>query len=314
MGERIYELEHVSYCYKKAVQKANDDISFPIYKGEIIGILGPNGAGKTTLIKQMMGQLAPTSGTIKFQGQDILNDTKHLLKQVAYYSQETFALSFLKVWESLYFTGRLRGLTRNEAKCQTEGILERLDMNEYRHTLLKSLSGGQRRLIGLGTALIGHASIMILDEPTNELDPLKRKLVWEIIQEQNQKGVTIILVTHNILEAEKVVHRVAVINHGKLLAIDHVTKLKERVDQRMRLEVITQDESSLHIQEQLGVFGEIERMEDTKFRILIEKKQVASAIESIQDDRFNIRQFSLLPPSLEDVYSKIHEQKVGEWL
>ncbi|MGG3924569.1 ABC transporter ATP-binding protein [Metabacillus fastidiosus] len=309
MPQSIYELKNVTLSYKKTNDKANDNISLTIYKGEIIGILGPNGAGKTTLIKQMIGQLAPTMGTIKFSGQDVLKDTKEVLRQVAYYSQETFALSFLKTWESIYFTGRLRGLSRTEAKKQTDSILKRLEMSEYRDKLLKKLSGGQRRLISIGTALIGNAPVMILDEPTNELDPLKRKLVWEIIKERNRNGTTIILVTHNILEAEKVVHRVAVIDRGKLLAVDRVAELKRRVDQRMRLEMIIYNGNPKKIQEKLAAFGTVEEVEDTRLHMLVEKESTAALIELIQDDDLCISQFSLIPPTLEDVYSKINEQE-----
>ncbi|MEQ6854289.1 ABC transporter ATP-binding protein [Lysinibacillus capsici] len=312
MLEPIYELENVTFYYKKGKFKANNGISLTIYKGEIIGLLGPNGAGKTTLIKQMIGQLAPTEGSVKFHQQEVSKNPKYVLKQTAYYSQETFALSFLKTWEAIYFTGRLKGLSKKESKQQTDDILLRLDMEAYRDKLLSKLSGGQRRLISLGTTLIGQASVMILDEPTNELDPLKRKLVWDIIRELNQKGTTIILVTHNILEAEKVVHRVAVIDNGKLLAIDHVEKLKRRVDQRMRLEIYAQEASLHNIQERLKAFGQAVLVEDTKLTMLIEKNMVRTIVEIIQDETLNISQYSLFPPSLEDVYSLLQEQQRSE--
>ncbi|QSB08322.1 ABC transporter ATP-binding protein [Lysinibacillus fusiformis] len=312
MLEPIYELENVTFYYKKGKFKANNGISLTINKGEIIGLLGPNGAGKTTLIKQMIGQLAPTEGSVKFHNQEVSKNTKYVLRQTAYYSQETFALSFLKTWEAIYFTGRLKGLSKKESKQQTDDILLRLGMEAYRDKLLSKLSGGQRRLISLGTTLIGQASVMILDEPTNELDPLKRKLVWDIIRELNQKGTTIILVTHNILEAEKVVHRVAVIDNGKLLAIDHIEKLKKRVDQRMRLEIYAQEASIQNIQDRLKAFGQAELVEDTKLTLLIEKNAVRTIIEIIQDETLNISQYSLLPPSLEDVYSLLQEQQRSE--
>jgi len=312
MLEPVYELENVTFYYKKGRYKANDGISLTIYKGEIIGILGPNGAGKTTLIKQMIGQLAPAEGSVKFQGQEVSRNTKDVIQQIAYYSQETFALSFLKTWEAIYFTGRLKGLSKKEAKQQTEGILLRLGMETYRNKLLSKLSGGQRRLISLGTTLIGQASVIILDEPTNELDPLKRKLVWEIILELNHKGTTIILVTHNILEAEKVVHRVAVIDSGRLLAIDHVEKLKRRVDQRMRLEIYAQEASIQKVQDSLEIFGKMELVEDAKLTMLIEKNTIRTVIDLILDEKLNISQYSLLPPSLEDVYSMLQEQQRSE--
>lgn len=249
---------------------------------------------------------------MKFHNQEVSKNTKYVLRQTAYYSQETFALSFLKTWEAIYFTGRLKGLSKKESKQQTDDILLKLGMEAYRDKLLSKLSGGQRRLISLGTTLIGQASVMILDEPTNELDPLKRKLVWDIIRELNQKGTTIILVTHNILEAEKVVHRVAVIDNGKLLAIDHVEKLKRRVDQRMRLEIYAQETSIQNIQDRLKAFGQAELVEDTKLTLLIEKNSVRTIIEIIQDETLNISQYSLLPPSLEDVYSLLQEQQRSE--
>lgn len=312
MLKPVYELENVTLYYKKGKFKANDDISLTIYQGEIIGILGPNGAGKTTLIKQMIGQLAPTTGSVKFRGYEVSRHVKDVIQQIAYYSQETFALSFLKTKEALYFTGRLKGLSKKEAKQQTDAILQRLGMYEYRDKILSKLSGGQRRLISFGTTLIGQASVMILDEPTNELDPLKRKLVWDIIRELNQKGTTIILVTHNILEAEKVVHRVAVVDHGKLLALDHIENLKKRVDQRMRVEIYAQEATVQKIRDRLKVFGNVEMVEDAKLTMALEKSAVRTVIDIIQDESLNIDQYSLLPPSLEDVYSMLQKQRGGK--
>jgi ABC-2 type transport system ATP-binding protein len=304
----IYEIDQVSKVYKKGKVKANEEISFEVFQGEILGLLGPNGAGKSTLIKQMVGHLAPSAGEIRYQGKNVLKQTKYVAQQVAYYSQEPHALTTLKVWESLYFTGRLRGLAKQDALQQTDELLERFDMNDLRHKLLKHVSGGQKRLIGLGTCLIGHAPVLIFDEPTNELDPKKQRLVWDLIQERNQKGATVILVTHNVLEAEQVVDRVAVINHGKLLAIDHVSQLKQRVDQRLKLEVTTKMGQSEEVRRFLGQWGVLFKTGENRFRLLVEKGEAGLLLDKLVEQMdIPIEEFSLVPPNLEDVYFHIDQ-------
>ena len=211
MLETVYEIDHITKIYKKGKATANANISFHVQQGEILGFLGPNGAGKSTLIKQMVGHIAPTSGEIRFQGRNVLNHANKVAQKVAYYAQEPHALNSLKVWEVLYFTGRLRGLRRKDAMDHTEKLLEQFQITEIRNKLMKNISGGQKRIIGIGTALMGDSPVLIFDEPTNELDPKKRRLVWDLIRERNRMGATIILVTHHILEAEQVVDRVAVI-------------------------------------------------------------------------------------------------------
>ncbi|PAK55771.1 ABC transporter ATP-binding protein [Paenibacillus sp. 7541] len=307
--EMIYQLEHVNKTYKKGKVVANQDISLDIQQGEILGLLGPNGAGKSTLIKQMVGHLAPSSGTVRYRGASVQTQTKRVAQEVAYYSQEPHALTSLKTWEALYFTGRLRGLTKESARKQTEELLERFGMQDLRHKLLKNVSGGQKRLIGIGTCLIGYSPVMILDEPTNELDPKKRRLVWDLIQERNRQGVTVILVTHNVLEAEQVVDKVAVVNHGRLLAIDHVSVLKQRVDQRMKLEITTSLGESEHVSQCLSALGQWTQIGENRIRTLIEKQDASYAIEFLSKHQLPIQEYSLVPPNLEDVYFHIDDEQ-----
>lgn len=309
MMASIYEIDHVSKLYKKGEIEANKDIHFDVLKGEILGLLGPNGAGKSTLIKQMVGHLAPTTGEVRFQGKNVLKQTKYVAQNVAYYAQEPHALTTLRTWEVLYFTARFRGLKKEDALKQTDELLERFEMMDLRNKLLKHVSGGQKRLIGLGTCLIGHAPVLILDEPTNELDPQKRRLVWDLIQQRNGQGTTIILVTHNILEAEQVVDRVAVIDHGKLLAIDHISQLKQRVDQRLKLEVTTKMGESEQVRKYLGSWGVLIKTGENRFRLLVEKQE-ASRLLNILVERTDlpIEEFSLVPPNLEDVYFHIDQE------
>lgn len=311
MNSYIYELENVSKEYKKGKVLANKNISLQVLQGEILGLLGPNGAGKSTLIKQMVGHTSPSSGKVLYKGLDVHRQTKRVAQEVAYYSQDPHALTSLKVWESLYFTARLRGLSKENALRQTEELLDCLDMQSVRNKLLKQISGGQKRLIGIGTCLIGHSPVMILDEPTNELDPKKRRLVWDLIQERNKQGATIILVTHNVLEAEQVVDRVAVVNHGKLLAIDHVSVLKQRVDQRLKLEVTTTMGKSEKVCEELKDLGQWQKTGENRIRILLEKQEASRALDRlVHQEQLPVEEYSLVPPNLEDVYFHIDGEQL----
>ncbi|UTR15367.1 ABC transporter ATP-binding protein [Salipaludibacillus sp. LMS25] len=311
--ETIYDVKNVTKSYKKGSVTANSHITMSVHKGEILGLLGPNGAGKSTLIKQMVAHTNSTEGVITYKGINVNNQAKKVSREVAYYSQEPASLTSLKVKEAIYFCGRLRGLTRKSADMETAKLIAKLGLEAVKDKMLQRISGGQKRLAGIGTTLIGASHVLILDEPTNELDPKKRRLVWDIIQEKNREGVTVILVTHNILEAEQVVDRVAVINHGKLLALDNVSSLKERVDQRLRVDITFKSNGDTRIlMDDLSPFGTLIPRTEQQTRIMIEKNKLSSIIELIQS-RENIHSYAITPPTLEDVYFHIdNDLKKGE--
>ncbi|SEC43155.1 ABC transporter ATP-binding protein [Paenibacillus sp. GP183] len=306
MDNWIYEIEDVSQLYKKGKIKANDDISFTIQRGEILGVLGPNGAGKSTLIKQLVGHLKPTEGRVLYNGLDVFKQTHVVASQVAYYAQEPHVLSALKVIDALVFTGRLRGMNRKAAEREAEELLDRFVLTDIRDMQLKRLSGGQKRIVGIGTALIGSSPVLILDEPTNELDPKKRRLVWNLILEHNRCGATVILVTHNVLEAEHVVDRAAIVNHGKLLAIDNVAKLKQRVDQRLKFEIQTVFGKRQEAEVELAQWGIVQGSGENRICLMVDKTQASAVLDAIISRRdLPIEEYSVLPPSLEDVYFHI---------
>lgn len=316
MSHLIYEIDQLSHEYKgkkRTRVKANDNISFDIPSGEILGVLGPNGAGKSTLIKQMVGLLKPTEGEVRFDGINIAQQTKRAATLVAYYAQEPHAISALKVQEALSFTGRLRGMSKAEAERQTNELLEQFEMGSFRDKLLKQLSGGQKRMIGIGTVLIGHSPVLILDEPTNELDPRNRRLVWDMINQRNREGATIILVTHNVLEAEQVVHRVAVINHGKLLAIDSVAKLKQQVDPRLKFELLTAVGKRDEMEAILARFGAVSVLAENRLLLLADKRDASGLLDFITSHpELPFLEYSIKPSSLEDVYFHIDNAAQSE--
>ncbi|MBA4536820.1 ABC transporter ATP-binding protein [Bacillus aquiflavi] len=311
LKKEVYRIDSIYKEFKKGKKVANSNISFSIRQGEIFGLLGPNGAGKSTLIKQMVGQIKPTSGTIYLYDQDVLKDSYFVMNNVAYYSQETFALHKLKVYEAIYFTARLRGIRKQAAKNETEELLQTLGLDELRNMYVKNLSGGQKRMVGFAACLTGKLPVLILDEPTNDLDPLKRNLIWNLLQKKNrEEGTTIILVTHNLLEAEKIVDRVAVINQGKVLAIDYVGRLKQLVDQRYKLEITSVfGENDIH-QANLSKYGEIQSLTENRFRVLIQKEKLTSVIGEIIEylEMVKCEEYRIIPPSLEDVYLHYEER------
>ncbi|ACB84186.1 ABC transporter ATP-binding protein [Natranaerobius thermophilus] len=318
MQDSLFEIDNVTKIYKKKDKQvtANLDINCSIRSGEIIGLLGPNGAGKSTLVKQMLAHIQPTKGEIRYRGQNVLKNSHKLAQEISYYSQEPSCLTPLQVREAIYFTGRLRGLKHEPANKKTEELISELELTDVKDNKIKEISGGQRRLTGMGITLIGRPSVLILDEPTNELDPEKRKLVWKIIREKNKQDTTVILVTHNILEAEQVVDRVAVINNGKLQDIDTVDKLKQRVDQRLKCQVSTESGANDSIGELLDSWGTIISNTETKVDLLIDKEKASSLVKFLTNNEQDlpIENFSIIPPSLEDVYFQIHDRYKREEL
>ncbi|MDK9700984.1 MAG: ABC transporter ATP-binding protein [bacterium] len=205
---------------------AVDGLSLAVQEGEVFGFLGPNGAGKTTSISMMCGLLAPDSGTVTIRGTAIHNGDDVRTK-VGVCPQSIVIWPFLTCIEQLIFIGEMYGLSATVAKAHGEILLETLGLSEKRNKLAKTLSGGMQRRLNLLLALVHDPELVVLDEPEAGLDPQSRVLVREYIHSLARKK-TIILTTHNMDEAERVADRVAIIDHGKLLAMDTPEQLKRQ--------------------------------------------------------------------------------------
>jgi ABC-type multidrug transport system ATPase subunit len=234
----VYVVRDLVKTYKAGKVRANDGLTFEIAAGEVFGLLGPNGAGKTTLVGQLTGILRPDSGTLLLYGHDIMRDSRFATEAVAVLSQTPLPLHDLTVEEAIRVTGHLRGLSRADARAGARRLIERFNLGEQSAKRLGKLSGGQLRLASFATAMIGNRPVLVLDEPTNELDPANRRIIWDyLLGLKREQGRTIILVTHNVLEAERVIERVGIINHGRIMALGTTGELKARVDQRIHLEL-----------------------------------------------------------------------------
>lgn len=204
---------------------ANDRISFDVHRGEVVSILGPNGAGKTTLLRQLSTELRPTSGTVEILGRDAFAAPREAKRLMGVVPQEAGLFESLRVGEHLALFARLKGAEARQAQWEARAIAGMLDLEERLHKRIGMLSGGERRRMLVGLALIGAPPLLLLDEPTTGLDPESRRIVWRTIERERARGSTIILSTHYMEEAERLSDRVAIICDGKLIAFGTLAEL-----------------------------------------------------------------------------------------
>lgn len=292
---------------------ANDHIDLRIVTGEIVGIFGPNGAGKTTLVRQLMGLLRPTAGEIWLFGHGLVRDPTVATRYVAYFAQETSYFWYLQPRELLILTGRLRGLSRREAQAQAEELLERFGLQAMAKRTLSQLSFGQARFVTLLSVFMGNRPILILDEPTNDLDPLHRRVFWDYLWEVNSReGTTVLLVTHNVHEAEHVVHRVLIMDAGRIVASGTPGELKAKLAGQARLEITL---ALLLDTDRLPPLPYCIRLPSKRNTVLLQtaRENVDLVIRAVYDHFPSgaVSELRVVPPTLEDVYV----QTVGkEWV
>ena len=208
-------------------EQAVKDFSLDILSGEIIALLGPNGAGKTTLISMICGIVSPTSGSVIVNGFDVVRDYRKTRKNIGLVPQELHLESFETVFNSVKFSRGLFGYKRNDLFI--EKILKQLTLWDKRNTKIMELSGGMKRRVLIAKALSHEPNILFLDEPSAGVDVELRKEMWGIIKDLKKEGVTIILTTHYIEEAEEIADRVGIINNGELLLVEEKKDLLSKM-------------------------------------------------------------------------------------
>lgn len=216
----------------------NDGISLRVEPGEVYGLLGPNGAGKTTLVKQIIGLLKPHSGSITLGGYDLVADPSHARQLCSFLPQAAMPIESFKSREAVDLAGQIRGGDRVTVRKRRNELFAALDLNEWSDTLGTNLSGGVCRLVGFVMTIVWPGQVVILDEPTNDVDPLRRRLLWEQIRRLGDSGAAVILVTHNVLEAERSVDRLAIIEAGKIIAAGTPSSLKAGDRGHLRLQLM----------------------------------------------------------------------------
>ncbi len=242
MSEDLISINNLSKTYKNGL-KALNNVSLNIKKGEILAMLGPNGAGKTTLISIICGIVTPSSGKVNVDGFDIINDYRQTRSKIGLVPQELTLENFETVFNNVSFTRGLYGKAPDPKYIET--VLKKLSLWDKKDNILRQLSGGMKRRVLIAKALSHKPSILFLDEPTAGVDVELRKDMWKSVEALRESGVTIILTTHYIEEAEAIADRVAVINNGEIIVIDQKKDLlnkmgrkKLRIDLHEKTEII----------------------------------------------------------------------------
>uniref|UniRef100_UPI0030F3748D ABC transporter ATP-binding protein n=1 Tax=Streptomyces sp. GSL17-111 TaxID=3121596 RepID=UPI0030F3748D len=284
--------------------RACDGVSLTVRRGELFGLLGPNGAGKSTLVRQLTGLLRPDAGHIDVLGHDLVRHPGRAARLLAYLGQESTALDELTVRLAVETTARLRGLPAHDARRATGAVLEELALSPLAHRPLKRLSGGQRRLACVATALVGERPLLVLDEPTTGMDPVARRAVWAAVDRRRaERGATVVLVTHNVIEAESVLDRVAVLDRGRVIACDTPGGLKALVGDDVRVELVWRDEPPLHVPE-VAALGPAAQRSGRRWTLRLSPDAARAAVAAVTGGPAfaALDDFSLATPSLEDVY------------
>ncbi|MFD7320947.1 ATP-binding cassette domain-containing protein [Streptomyces sp. NPDC059875] len=212
--------------------KALDGVDLDVREGTVLGVLGPNGAGKTTLVRCLSTLIVPDSGTATVAGYDVVKQPRQLRRTIGLTGQYASVDEKLSGWENLYMIGRLLDLSRKDARRRADDLLERFSLTEAAKRPAMTYSGGMRRRLDLAASMIGHPAVLYLDEPTTGLDPRTRNEVWDEVKQMVSEGVTVLLTTQYMEEAEQLAGELTVIDRGKVIANGKVDELKARVGGR----------------------------------------------------------------------------------
>jgi ABC-2 type transport system ATP-binding protein len=299
----VLQIENLCKHYKKDVL-VNDHVSLSLNEGEIFGLLGPNGAGKTTLINQIIGLVKPDSGKITLDGIDVIKNPGYARQACSFQAQSQVPISGLTARQAIELVGEIRGGDKANMRRKATELMDSLEITECENQTGETFSGGFRRLVAFCMAAVVPGRMVILDEPTNDVDPLRRRLLWKQIRNLAESGSTVLLVTHNVMEAERAVDRLAVMDKAKVLQIGRTAEIKNYNDQHIRIELVFEP----HIASV--------KMPDYLIRPLLHgnrlvaglaEQNVTAAIEWASDLKKEgyLEEFSLGPTTLEDAYVRI---------
>jgi ABC-2 type transport system ATP-binding protein len=225
--EEIIRTDDLTKQYAGMDVPAVDKLNLKVHRGEIFGLLGPNGAGKTTTAGILTTRVVPTSGSASISGIDV---KKHpaLVKQLSgIVSQQNTLDRQLNVWENLYYHGRLFGINAKDSRRRSDELLERFSLSRWTKASVYALSGGMAQRLMVARAIFHYPAVLFMDEPTAGLDPQSRLALWDLLTELNTAGQTVMLTTHYMEEADQLCDRVAIMDHGKVLALDTPANLKK---------------------------------------------------------------------------------------
>ena len=303
MSERnIIEVTNLTKKYGELV--AVNNVSFEVKEGEIFGLLGPNGAGKTTLISMLCTILRPTSGTARVNGFDIVKEEDKVRKSIGIVFQDSSLDNRLTGMENIELHASLYGVPKNERKKRIKEVLELVGLEDKANILVRNYSGGMKRRLEIARALIHYPKVLFLDEPTIGLDPQTRVNIWEyIVKLAKRENITIFLTTHYMEEADFLCNRVAIIDEGKIIAIDSPENLKRKIGGDALIIEAGEKEKIKQVVSKLSFVKRVSEV-DGKIYVNIENSEenLPSVFEALRNNNIKIKSISVRKPSLNDVF------------
>ena len=291
---------------------AVDDLSFEVRRGEIFGFLGSNGAGKSTTIRMLCGLLRPSAGTAMVDGIDVSRDPEGVKRRIGYMSQRFSLYELLTVDQNIRFFGGIYGLDPARLAARRAFVTEMAGLRGRETTLARDLSGGWRQRLALGCAILHEPAILFLDEPTGGVDPLSRRQFWKLIDGFSQQGVTVLVTTHYLDEAERC-NRLALIHAGRLAAIGTPSEVKRIFAGRPIVEVRAGD--PVRAMAALDGMAEVEKTSlfGTAVHAVLRRPVDAPTLAArLREAQVTVRSVDPVPPSLEDVFLDVVERSGRE--
>jgi len=289
--------------------RAVDGVDLRVKTGTVYGVLGPNGAGKTTTINMLATLMRPDGGSGRIFGHDVVRDPQIVRQLIGVTGQFASVDETLSATENLMIFARLLGLSRSEAKAKQEELLERFGLSEAARRPLKDFSGGMRRRLDLAASLIAQPPLIFLDEPTTGLDPRTRGQMWDTVRELVATGSTVLLTTQYLDEADQLADRIAVIDHGKVVAEGTADELKASVGAsslQLRLEDAADTADALTaIERMLGVRGTLSPEASRITAPMADANRVADLLITLRESGIGVTELSVQKPTLDEVFLTI---------
>ena len=288
---------------------AVDDVSFDVRRGEIFGFLGSNGAGKSTTIRMLCGLLKPSSGSASVDGIDVTRDPEGVKRRIGYMSQRFSLYELLTVDQNIRFFGGVYGLTDAQLVERRRFIVEMAGLAGRENTLARDLAGGWRQRLALGCAILHQPAILFLDEPTGGVDPLSRRQFWRLIDSLSQSGVTVLVTTHYLDEAERC-HRVAIIHAGRLAGIGAISEVRRVFEGRPIVEVRV--DRPVEAMQALDAMPEVEKTSlfgtAVHAVLRVPRPDDVPIAARLRAGGLDVRSIESVQPSLEDVFLDVVEK------
>lgn len=295
---------------------AVDKLNLRVHGGEIFGLLGPNGAGKTTTVGMLTTLVIPTGGKAFVAGIDVIAHPALVKQVIGIVSQTNNLDRALTVWENLYYHGRYFGMSARESRQAAERFLVEFRLTEHARAEVSTISGGMAKRLQVARTLLHSPSVLFLDEPTAGLDPQSRLALWEILERLHTKGQTIMLTTHYMEEAESVCDRLAIMDHGRILALDTPQKLKESIAADSVITVSARgelDALAALLRQQIEGVTESRKLDGT-LQLLVKGASglLPRIVTAAEQGGFSIIDLSVAPPTLQSVFIKLTGKELRE--